>query len=269
MPRKRRRDKSGRRWKRRQARIQRARALGVNRDSNHQRIHVDSLEFASLFTVLGGRAKIGDGIVRAFTCDGRRPGPAVAPRILDIERDKASKLMAKARDAEAIRRAKEKLRTEQKQALIDDLLTAYEHNLFVWRRQEVPDQRMRSVLIGTNQGKDPTRESDSLVICFKADDGRYYVGEEKWSGEWSAPDDNGHRERIGVHVELYEESDSNDPQTFADESEAHRAIKLAAHMGEHERIEDQQNADYVRRFADRLRIWHRGDHDMKKIYSRE
>lgn len=268
MPRQRRRDQSGRRWKRRQARLERDRNLGIARDPNHQRIHVDSLEFASLFTVVGGRAKIGDAIVRAFDCNGRRPRSAVAPRILDIERDKASKLMAKARDAAAIRRAKEKLRQEQKQSQIDDLLTAYEHNLFVWRRQEVPDQKLRSVLVGSNAGKDPTRESDSLVICFKADDGRYYIGEETWHGGWSTADGNGFRERIDVCIDVLQNDDGT-LLTFADESEAHRAIKLAAHMGELERFEDQKSADYVRRHADRLRIWHHDDHDMKRIYGRE
>ncbi|KKK72102.1 hypothetical protein LCGC14_2907250, partial [marine sediment metagenome] len=158
------------------------------------------MEYACLFTVIGGRTLIGPGIVRAFDRHGQKPGEAVAPNMLQIGRDKASKLMARARDAEAIRQIREDLREERKQTQVNRLMSAAGRDAFGWYRQDVPDQKLRSVLCGSNNGKDPSRESDSLVVCFKAGDGRYYVAEETWDGSWSAEDRDGHRDRVGVDV---------------------------------------------------------------------
>ena len=68
------------------------------------------MEYACLFTIVGGREVIGPGIVRAFDMHGRKPGKAVTPNLLQIGRDKAGKLMAQAVDAAAIRQIREDLR---------------------------------------------------------------------------------------------------------------------------------------------------------------
>lgn len=266
MPRKRknggktRRESSGNRWKRNRAAKARYRMLGIDpRNPNHQRIEIDSMEFACLFTVIGGRDPIGPGIVRAFDMHGRRPGKAVAPNILQIGRDKASKLMAKARDAEAIRQIREDQREERKQLQVNRLMAAIDRDAFGWYRQEVPDQKLRSVLAGSNNGKDPTRESDNLVVCFKGDDGRYHVAEETWDGSWSNADEHGHRERVGVNL------DSLDI-TFHDEHEAQRALVFAAKAGELERFADREDASHFHRIAARLRAWEHQGQDRKQIY---
>jgi len=120
MPRKRKtRESSGNRWKRNRASVARYRSLGVDpRNPNHQRIEIDSMEYACLFTIVGGREVIGPGIVRAFDMHGRKPGKAVTPNLLQIGRDKAGKLMAQAVDAAAIRQIREDLREEKKQTQV-------------------------------------------------------------------------------------------------------------------------------------------------------
>ena len=217
------------------------------------------MEFACLFTIEGGRDPIGPGIVRAFDAHGQKAGKAVAPNILQLGRDKASKLMRQAEDAALIRQIREDLREERKQTQVNRLLSASERDAFGWYRQEVPDQKLRSVLCGSNRGKDPTRESDKLVVCFKADDGRYHVAEESWDGSWSAPDADGHRERVGVDLDPL-------PFTFHDEHEAQRAIVFAAKAGELERFADREDATHLHRIADRLQVWERDGNDMKQIF---
>ena len=255
-----RRESSGKRWKRNRAAQARYRALGTDpRNPNHQRIELDSMEFACLFTVIGGRDPIGPGIVRAFDAHGQKPGQAVAPNLLQIGRDKASKLMARARDAAAIRQIREDQREEGKQMQVNRLMAAVDRDAFGWYRQEVPDQKLRSVLCGSNNGKDPTRESDSLVVCFKADDGRYHIAEETWDGSWSAPDADGYRERVGVNLDSL-------PITFHDEHEAQRALIFAAKAGELERFADREDATHMHRIAARLRVWEHQGQDRKQIY---
>lgn len=266
MPRKRkdagkpRRESSGKRWKRNRASMARYRALGVDpSDPNHQRIEIDSMEFACLFTIVGGREPIGPGIVRVFDMHGQRPGKAVSPNLLQIGRDKASKLMAQAQDAAAIREIREDQREEKKQMQVNRLVSASDRDSFGWYRQEVPDQKLRSVLCGSNNGKDPTRESDSLVICYKSDDGRYHIAEEQWDGSWSGDKGEGYREREGVSLDEL-------PFSFHDEHEAQRAIVFAAKAGELERFSDREDATHMHRIADRLRAWEHQGKDRKEIY---
>lgn len=265
MPRKRkksgkpRRESSGKRWKRNRAAKARFQALGVTPGCpNHQRIDLDSMEFACLFTVIGGQKVIGPGTARVFDMHGKMPGEAVAPNLLQIGRDKASKLMARAQDAAAIRQIREDQREEGKQKQVNRLISAVERDAFGWYRQEVPDQKLRSVLCGSNNGKDPTVESDALVICFKADN-VYHVGEERWDGGWSEPDADGYRERVGVTLDLLEIS-------FYDEHEAQRAFMLTAKAGELERFADREDATHKHRIAKRLRAWECEGQDMKELY---
>lgn len=266
MPRKRknggktRRESSGKRWKRSRAAVARYRALGVDpRNPNHQRIEVDSMEFACLFTVEGGRDSIGPGIVHAFNAHGCKPGKAVAPNILQLGRDKASKLMRRADDAALIRQIREDQREERKQMQVNRLMGAVARDAFGWYRQEVPDQRLRSVLCGSNNGKDPSVQSDKLIVCFKGDDGRYQVGEETWDGSWSTPDADGYREREGVDFDPA-------PVTFHDEHEAQRAVMFAAKAGELERFADREDATHMHRIADRLLVWEHMGQNRKEIF---
>ena len=266
MPRKRkddapgRRESSGNRWKRNRAAVARYQDLGVNPDDpNHLRIDVDSMEFACLFTVIGGEKLIGPGIIRAFDRHGCIPGKAVAPNELQIGRDKAAKLMAQANDAAHARQIREDQREERKQNQVRNLLAATDRNAFGWFRQEVPDQKLRSVLCGSNNGSDPTRKSSALVVCYKEDDGRYHVAEETWDGAWSAPDTLGHRERIDVDIAPL-------PITFNDEKEEHAAIMLAAKSGELERFAGRKDDIHLQRIAARLRTWEHQGHDMIKTY---
>lgn len=267
MPRKRknaptkRRESSGDRWKRQRAAKARDRALGIDpNDPYHLRIDLDSLEFACLFTVVGGQAPIGPGSIRAIDMHGKEPGKAVAPNLLQIGRDKAAELMARAIDAEQIRQIREDQREEKKQSQVQAIMAATERDAFGWRRQDVPDQKLRSVLCGSNAGKDPTRESQSLVICYK-ENGRYIVAEETWDGSWSEPNDTGHRERIGVELAPL-------PVSFHDESEAQTAVVFAAKIGELDRFADRLDPAWVGRFAARTAEWDRAGDDMKARYPR-
>jgi len=223
------------------------------------------MEYACLFTIVGGREVIGPGIVRAFDMHGRKPGKAVTPNLLQIGRDKAGKLMAQAVDAAAIRQIREDLREEKKQTQVNRLMSAVARDAFGWYRQEVPDQSLRSILVGSNGDHDPTRESDSLVVCYKSDDGRYHIAEETWDGEWSEEDADGSRERIGVDLDpLLDEKERE--ITFHDEHEAQAAITFAAKGGELERFADREDATHMHRIADRLRAWEKRGQDLKQTY---
>lgn len=265
MPRKRknaptkRRESSGNRWKRQRAAKARDRALGIDpNDPYHFRIDLDSMEFACLFTVIGGRAPIGPGSIRAINMHGQEAGKAVAPNLLQIGRDKAAELMARAIDAEQIRQVREDQREEKKQNQVQAIMAATDRDLLGWRRQEVPDQKLRSVLCGSNAGKDPTRESQSLVICYK-EDGRYRVAEETWDGSWSDADADGHRERVGVSLDSL-------PISFHDEKEAQGSVIFHAKAGGLERFEDRRDDTHRKRIAARLRSWESHGTDMKQTY---
>lgn len=287
---KRRRESSGNRWKRNRATQARYQAFGIESDGPiHRRIELDSLEFLCAFRIVGGLDSIDqDAVIRVYDSDGNRvaltttatvteeciehrmfgaevgavveSSAAVVPDILlGIGRDKASLLMRSAADAEARRQILENLRDAKRQAQVSALLVATRRNAFGWYRQEMPDQNLRSILLGSNNGKDPTSESDSLVVCFKTDDGRYHVAEETWDGSWSEPDKDGFRERVGVQI-------SELPITFHDEHEAQRAVVFAAKAGQLERFEDRRDASHMHRIAARLRAWEHEGQDFKKIY---
>lgn len=269
MPRKRketpkkRRESSGKRWKRNRAAKARFRALGVDpKNPNHKRIELDSVEFACLFTIIGGRTAIGPGVVHAVDQHGRPVGKAVAPNIMDmVDRSDIAKISARWNDVEQIAAVKERQREERKQMQVNRLMCAVDREAFGWYRQEVPDQTMRSVLVGSNNGKDPTLKSDALLVCYRGEDGRYHVSEERWDGSWSLPDQDGHRERVGVNLDSL-------PITFHDEHEAQTAITFAAKMGELPRFENRIDHQWVARFAERTQRWDRNGVDMKATYRR-
>jgi len=284
MSRKRKRESKARRWKRKRETLRFEREAGVRPGRNHERIDLEPLEFACLFTVEGGRDKIGDAFVRAVDRFGRRPGKPVAPRILDIERDKASKLMAYADDAETLRLLRMGLRDERSQRQSAKLLSAFERNAVGWYRQDVPDQTQRSILMGTNGG-DPERSSDGTVVCFKLDSetagqydlpecGKYAIAREYWDGGWSVPDADGHRERVGVSLDVLEHD--GHVLTFRDKDEAQRAFMLAIDectsseddddpMSE---FSDIRDAGRIESQARKLRVWERNGTDMKALYER-
>jgi hypothetical protein len=261
MTRKRKRNSSGARWKRRQAAKVRAQTLG-SFGSIRERIELGSLEFASIFVVTGGRERIGSEITIRTVVDrfGRNPGKAVAPHILDMDRGKVAAMAARTNDAAAIARAKERLQVERKAAQVDRLERAHERRLLKWCRQEVPDQRLRSVLVCSGEnGESPGDKSDSLVVCYRGNDGRYHVAEEKWLGYWSESDMDGFRERIEVELD-------EAPVTFADEKEAHRVVLSLVHGGELERLAHRKDARHFQRLAKGLIAWKRKGSDMKKVY---
>ena len=186
---------------------------------------------------------------------------AVAPRILGMDRGKVAVLAARWLDVEAIAEARERLREVKKQKQVADILAATDRQSFGWYRQEVPDQPKRSILVGSNNGKDPTSESDSLVVCYKETDGRYYLAEERWSGAWSAPDKDGYRERVNVVLDRLQIA-------FHDEEEAQRSFMLAAKSGDIPRFEERKDCRHKQSIAGRLRVWEHEGIDVKALYTR-
>lgn len=260
------RSKSDRR-SRKSANKARMRSLVGTGQPGHHKIDLDPFEFGNLFKVIGGREAFAREceteqapVVKAFDVDRNPAGRPVVDKVLVIS-DKHAELMQNADDAAARREARENHREEAKQKRVSRLIAANERGSIAWFRQEVPDQNMRSILTGSNNGKDPMYESDSLVICFKGSDGRYHAGAEKWSGDWTLPNSEGFRYRVGVEFDPL-------PHTYHSESEAHESILMAIRIGAFS-AEDEVNpvfvgnkdATHLRRFAARLRVWMRANYD--------
>lgn len=283
MSKNRKRESKGKRWSRARADKQLAQAAGLRPGVNHLRIDLDSTEFQSLFAVEGGHKKIGDIQHKAINRFGRRPGVkfggvyglAVAPSILDIERDKASKLMAQAADAVAIREARERMREERLAKRVNRLLSAHDRGAVGWYSQVVPDQDQRTILMGTNHGKDPLVESAGIIVTVKTEDGDHLIGREFWTGGWSAPDENGQRERLGVAVDYLD--DEGAPLSFHSKKEAQDALLFAIDEGATLTFEsgveldfkEIQNHDRIEARASRLKSWEKNGVDMKEAYSRK
>lgn len=228
----------------------RADKAATARIASESNTHVlDSVEYGAVFLVRGGREHIGECLWVARDSRGKAPNKPVVDGILGITRDKASKLMAFAETARAIRVIRENLREERKQKQVARILQAHDRGVLSWQRQEVPDQAMRSVLVGSSKGC-PEAKSDSLVVCFRQD-GRYIIATETWGGVYSLE-----RERVGVELEVMEDV------SFHDEKEAQRAFMFAIRMGEQPGFEATDPA-FAGRMADRLLSWEHDGRDMK------
>jgi len=221
----------------------------------YERIEIDSIEFATTFLIPGGREVLEGCRWVAFDRNGNQPEQPICHKWLSIGRDKASKLMAYAAQAEAIRRIRERMREERSQLQVQRILDAHDRGTLAWRAQRgVSDQQMRSILVGSSDS-DPTVKSDGLVVCYRTDSGHYQIATETWDGQWSEPDEDGVRHRIGVTL---------DPMdvVFIDERNAQRGFMLAVRSGEMPGF-DQVDPAYVRYMADRLRHWEHDGTDMK------
>lgn len=278
MPRKHKREASKKRRARQRATTAQFRTRSS--DANHLRIDLDAMEFACVFTIEGGRKEHidSDTLHRAIDRHGRRVGRAVAPNVLQIGRDKASKLMAKARDAVFLAQLRQGTREDRRSKNQANALAKAENaHSTTWIRQDVPDLHMRSILVvdGEHDGQ--------RLVCFRSDKpehaGRYVVAAEAWDGDWSASDENA--ARANVALDFFEGPDGI--TTFCSPREAQRETRFALAMGEIERREgrftvvegdeekpSQLDAEYLTRFASRLEGWQRRDHgDMKKLFPRE
>lgn len=263
MPRKHKREAS----KKRRARW---RANAQNRpgsDANHLRIDLDSMEFACVFTVEGGRKEhIGsDSIYQAFDRHGRRAGRAVAPNVLQIGRDKASKLMARARDAAFLAQLRQGTREEMRSKNQANALAMAENaHSTSWIRQDVPDVQMRSILVIDGE------HEKSRLVCFRSENpdhaDRYVAALEKWDGEWSAADETA--ERVGVSLDYLDDGEGN-VSTFNSPRDAQREIRLSLAMGELAFMPGALDSDYLTRFASRLECWEHEGRDMKALFPRE
>lgn len=250
MPSKRREKKASRRARQR---ADKATMLRIASESHSHEI--DSVEYGTTFLVRGGRQHLEGCSWVAFDRDGNQPGKPVVHNLLSITRDKASKLMAYAATAEAIRVIRENMREERKQMQVNRILQAHDTGRLKWLRQEVPDQQMRSVLVGSSDAN-PADRSEDLVVCFRDSSGRYVIATETWTGEMSAPYDDGARMRVGVDLDIMEGA------SFHDESEAQRAFMFAVRMGEMPGF-DETDPAFAARMADRLRSWEHCGRDMK------
>lgn len=246
-----------------------ARQYPISRKStNHQRFEIDSLEFMELFAVRGGHEHFDPGMfVRAYDSKGRAPGSPVIDKILQIGRDKVAEWARFADEAAAIKQRREDRRDILSQRQTIRLLDATARNVCQWIRQDAPDLSKRSVLTGTNNGKDPTCESDGQITSYKGDDNRWYIAGEYWDGSWSAPDKNGDRWRINVRLDPLERHDG-EALSFHDEHEAHDHIERIARCGLDVRFGDRQDPRYMREKAARLRAWEHGGVDMKEVYAK-
>jgi hypothetical protein len=213
-------------------------------------------EFAAVFRLPGGLSCIGHDFPhrwQAVSGQGRRMRRdefGVADRLLGIDRDQASKFMARARDAEAWRILRENHANVKTQKRTTLLLDAAGRCSTVWcRDRDVLDQQLRYVLSGTNSGIDPTRESAGQIVCWRdgSKDGVAYVAEETWNQGWSEPDADGIRERIGV--------ETDEPMLWPSSDVARRATITLMHLGE---IPGPRDGEYLLRHrADKLLRWER------------
>lgn len=218
---------------------------------------LDSLEFSAVFRVQGGRSHLGMQAV-AFDCNGKRVQGGITPSILGIERDKASKLMKKAKEAQLIQARKESLRVKRGNRQTRNILEAFDSGDLRWVRRDddlavakialadgsefATCQRQKSYLVGSSDLKrDPLNEAQNQVVCFRGDDMRFYVGEETY-------DENSQ----GTFVPLNEDGC---PITYPSREVAERSVLLKIEQGEIERLENRIVGDIHKRMGKRLRLW--------------
>lgn len=260
------------------------RDVGATRvNENHERIHLDSLEFTLLFAVRGGLRPIGPGTIKTFDQNGRRAGirfgedangkPLVGVAVVDpiaaVGKGPVARWSESWRDAEAILEARADALVRRVQRRATRLDSAVERDAIGWYRQDMPDAEMRSVLLGTNRGVSPANGSDGIVTTFRTEHGEYAIAREFWDGGWSAPDENGERQRKGVTRDLL-------PITFPRASDAQRAFFHAVDEGATLHFESGAKLDFgeirsahrMRDLARRLKLWERDGVDMKQVYDR-
>ncbi len=246
--------------KREKAQKRLLRSVGFDpNDPDHLRFDLESTEFALLFTVEGGRESIGPGQVLAMDSLGQKVGVAIAPRLQSLDRGTVAIMSSHWEDVAAIAAVREKIREDRSQMQYQRLMEAYANQKVGWYRQDVPDQEQRSILMGTNHGKDPTLETQRAVVCYKVDD-HYVVSAETWSGGWSERDADGNRKRLGVDPDVLEGI------TFHSKKEAQEALLYAIDEGQMPEWLDLANADRMVAHSERLRAWTKNGKDMKAHY---
>lgn len=226
---------------------------------------LDSLEFSAVFRVQGGRQHLfGMGTVAAFDCNGKRVQKGITPSILGIERDKASKLMQKAKEAQLIQARKEALRVKRGTRQTRNILEAFDSGDLQWVRRDddlasakitlpngeqfVTGQQLKSYLVGTSDlDEQPLNRAVNQVICFRGDDMRFYVGEETY-------DENSEATFAPLH-------EDGRPITYPSREVAERSILLKVEQGEVERLQDRIVGDIHARMDKKLRVWETGNAD--------
>lgn len=219
-------------------------------------------ECAFLFSVEGGRTnrhdnsdKIGKGSI--VYLNGRKPPKALVPRIMGIERDKASEMMRNADDAVAIRKRREEIREARESYREAELYDAHKRGSLKWVRQngDHEGQQLRSVLASTSLAEgDHSTEWASQIFGYRDDAGVWRAGVETWNGELTKPDEYGHCDRVGVESELFTKDGT--PLSFVSEKHMHRSIGLAISEGKFEAWSRQHKSPRFReRMAKQLSHW--------------
>lgn len=217
---------------------------------------LDSLEFATVFRVQGGRQLLGMAAV-GYDCDGKCIEEGIAPSILGIGRDKASKLMQKAQEAQLIQARKEALRVKRGTRQTRNILEAFDSGDLRWVRLDddlatakislvngefVTGQQLKSYLVGSSDlSEPPLNRAVNQVVCFRGDNMRFYVGEETY-------DENSEATFVPLH-------ENGDPITYPSREVAERSILLKVEQGEVERLQNRIVGDIHARMDKKLRVW--------------
>ena len=223
---------------------------------------IDSLEFAAVFLVAGGRQNVGMPAV-AYDCDLRLVDKGIAPSILGIGRDKATEFMRLSEEAVLIQARKYELRVKRGNRQARAVLEAFDSGDLRWVRMDSDDdtatiklpgaeefavcQQLKSYLVGSSDLTDtpPLNEGVNQVVCFRGDDKRFYVGEETFDENSQA-----------TFVPLNEDGRSI---TYPSEKSAHRAMLIACESGEVERLSGRIVSDVHKRMHRMLRSWKQGE----------
>lgn len=237
----------------------------------HSSAILDPVEFAAVFLANGGRRNVGMAAV-AYDCDLERVDKGIAmhrvPNMLEIGTDKATEFCRMAEEQLAIQVRKDDLRVKRGNRQAQAVLEAYDSGELRWRRMDsdddtammmMPDgreipvcQQLKSYLVGSSDlDSPPLNAGVKQVVCFRRDDGRYYVGEETYDEDSQA-----------IFVPLHE---GNKLFTYPSEEAAHRSVLAAIEFGEVERLDDRIVGDVHTRMSKKLRVWKRGD-DAKAAY---
>lgn len=233
-----------------------------------KRIDLDSSEFAHTFIREGGRESVGgDIVVRATDCSGRRveKDTLLVPKQMGMGRGKRSweAIAARWKDVEAIQYVKKLIRATRARRLNTRLKAAVKNGDRGFYRQNVSDQEFRSILLGTNQGKNPIEECDGLLAFEKLPSGRYGVHRETFAGARTPPDENGDKHRVGVQKDFL--WNDGKAMTFVNRRIGEQALFLAIEEGAELEFEsgtklcydDIRDGERIGKMASKLKIWHR------------
>ena len=235
-----------------------------------KRIDLDSSEFAHTFIREGGRKSVGgDVVVRATDCSGRRVEKDIllVPKQMGMGRGKRSweAIAARWKDVEAIQYVKKLIRETRARRLNTRLKTAVKNGDQGLYRQNVTDQAFRSILLGTNQGKNPIEECDGLLVFHKLASGRYGVHRETYAGARTPPDENGNKHRVDVQMDpLWDEGKE---MTFRNKSVGVQAVLFAIEEGAELEFksgaklcyDDIRDGERIGKMASKLKKWERKD----------